>query len=63
LPPDHAPEAEQAVASAVDQVSTDVPPASTLLGLAPSVITGANAETVTVADWVAEPPLPVQVSW
>jgi hypothetical protein len=46
----------------VDQVSVDAPPASTLLGPALSVTTGANAETVTVADWVAEPPLPVQVS-
>jgi hypothetical protein len=40
----------------------DLSPASMLLGLAPSVITGANAETVMVADWVAEPPVPVQVS-
>jgi hypothetical protein len=62
LPPDQAPDAEQAVALSVDQLITDVPPASTLLGLAPSAITGANAETVTVADWEAEPPVPVQVS-
>jgi hypothetical protein len=62
LLPDQAPEAEQAVALPVDQASTDVPPASTLLGLALSVTTGANAETVTVVDWVAEPPIPVQVS-
>jgi hypothetical protein len=62
LLPDQAPEAEQAVALPVDQVSTDAPPASTLLGLALSVTTGANAETVTVTDWVAEPPVPVQVS-
>jgi hypothetical protein len=63
LPPDQAPDAEQAVVPAADQVSSEAPPASTLLGLAPSVTIGAGAETVTVADWVAEPPVPVQVSW
>jgi hypothetical protein len=35
----------------------------TVLGTALSVTTGGNAETVTVADWVAEPPVPVHVSW
>lgn len=46
----------------VDQVSVDAAPASIVLGPALSVTIGANAETVMVADWVAEPPLPVQVS-
>jgi hypothetical protein len=62
LPPDHAPDAAQVVMPAVVQVSSEAPPASTLLGLAPSVTIGAGAVTVTVADWVAEPPVPVQVS-
>jgi hypothetical protein len=35
----------------------------TVLGTALSVTTGGRAETVTVADCVAEPPAPVQVSW
>jgi hypothetical protein len=35
----------------------------TVLGTALSVTTGGNAETVTVADCVAEPPVPVHVSW
>jgi len=34
----------------------------TVLGEAVSVTMGANPETVTVADWVAEPPGPVQVN-
>jgi hypothetical protein len=38
-------------------------PAVTVLGTAPSVTTGGNAETETVADCVAEPPAPVHVSW
>jgi hypothetical protein len=38
-------------------------PTVTVLGTAVSVTTGGNAETVTVADCVAEPPAPVQVSW
>ena len=50
LLPDQAPEAEQIIALSVDHVIIDVPSASMLLGLARSVITGANAETVTVAD-------------
>jgi hypothetical protein len=62
LLPDQAPEPEHEVALPVDQAMTDVPPASTLLGLALRVTTGANADTVTVADWVAEPPVPMQVS-
>jgi hypothetical protein len=62
LVPDHAPEAEQAVALLVDQVSVEAAPDVTVLGLALSVIAGGNPETVTTADCVAEPPAPVQVS-
>ncbi len=45
-----------------DQVSVVEAPEATVLGLAASVIEGARAETVTMADWVAEPPVPVHVS-
>jgi hypothetical protein len=62
LLPDHAPEAEHAVALLLDQVSVAAPPELSVLGLALNVIAGAKADTVTVADWVAEPPVPVQVS-
>jgi hypothetical protein len=58
--PDQAPEAEQAVALVDDQVSVEVSPGFTVLGLALSVTTGANPETVTVADCVAEPLPPAQ---
>ncbi len=54
------PEAEQAVASLTDHESVAAVPGSTVLGLALTLIAGGNAETVTVAVWVAEPPLPVQ---
>lgn len=59
--PDHAPDAEQRVALRLDQVSTELPPEATVLGLALSLISGAALVTVTVADWVLEPPGPVQV--
>jgi hypothetical protein len=62
LLPGHAPEPEQEVAFFADQVSIVAAPELTVLGLAVSVIEGAKAETVTMADCVAEPPLPVQVS-
>ena len=61
--PLHPPEAVQLVALADDQVSVDVPPLATLVGLALSETVGTEgAETVTVADCDAEPPAPVQVS-
>jgi hypothetical protein len=62
--PDQAPEAVQEEALVEDQVSVEVPPLATLVGLALSeaVGAGAGAATVTVADWAAEPPLPLQVS-
>jgi hypothetical protein len=62
LVPDQAPEAEQAVAFLVDHVNVEAVPESTVLGAALSTTTGGNPETVTVADCVAEPPVPVQVS-
>jgi hypothetical protein len=62
LLPDQAPEAEHEVAFAADQVTVEALPELTVLGLACSVTSGAEAVTVTVTDWVAEPPGPVQVN-
>lgn len=62
LVPLQPPDAVQAVASLLDQVSVDVPPAFTLLGAALSVTTGALPVTVIVTDCVADPPAPVQVT-
>jgi hypothetical protein len=59
--PDQAPEAEQRVASTLDQVSVELPPGTTVLGLALSLISGAKLVTVTIADWVLEPPGPMQL--
>ncbi len=60
--PDQAPEAEQEVAFFADQTSVVAVPDATVLGAALSVTAGGNDETVTVADCVAEPPAPLQVS-
>jgi hypothetical protein len=49
------------VALVEDQVSVDVPPFATVLGLAVNFTTGAGELTETVADCEALPPLPVQV--
>jgi hypothetical protein len=62
LVPAHAPEAEHAVAFFADQVSVVEAPELTVLGLAVSMTEGANAETVTMADCVAEVPVPVHVN-
>ena len=59
--PDQAPEAEQRVALRLDQVSVELPPGGTVLGLALSLISGAALVTVTIADWVLEPPGPTQL--
>ena len=62
--PDQLPEAVHAVALVVDQVNIELLPLSTELGLAVRLTVGAGAAgvTETVADWVALPPGPVQVS-
>jgi hypothetical protein len=62
LPPDQAPEAEQALALVADHVSVDARPEFTELGLAVRDTTGAGLATVTIAVCVAEPLAPVQVS-
>jgi hypothetical protein len=62
LAPDQAPEAVQDVALVADQVSVELLPLDTVLGLAVKVTVGAGVVTETVADCEALPPLPVQVS-
>jgi len=62
LEPLQPPDDVQAVALLLDQVSMEEVPAFTLLGAALSVTIGALLETVTVADCVADPAGPVQVS-
>lgn len=58
--PDQPPEAVQEVAFFAAQVRVAALPFATVLGLAPMVTTGAAELTVTVADWEALPPSPVQ---
>lgn len=61
--PDQAPEAVQAVAFVDVQESVELEPLAMVLGAAVRVTVGAGfALTVTVADWAAVPPVPVQVS-
>jgi hypothetical protein len=55
------PDAEHAVAFVEDQVRVEAAPLATVVGLADRVTVGAAVFTVTVADWAALPPLPVQV--
>jgi hypothetical protein len=55
-------EAVQDVAFVVDQVSIEVAPLATVVGLALKVTAGAEVVTDTVADCAALPPAPVQVS-
>src|SRR6202035_3552001 len=62
LVPLHPPDATQAVALVDDQASIDAAPLLTVLGLAERVRAGACLVTDTVADCVALPPEPVQVS-
>ena len=61
--PDQPPDAVQVVALVDDQVSVELAPLVTVLGLAVNLTVGAGAAgvTETVADWVALPPAPVQV--
>lgn len=62
--PDQPPVAVQAVALVLDHCKVEVPPLTTVLGLAVRVTVGAGvaAVTATEAAWVALPPPPVQVS-
>ena len=62
LAPLQPPAAVQAVAFDADHASVVAVPAAIALGLAPIVTVGAAADTVTVADCMAVPPGPVQVS-
>jgi hypothetical protein len=62
LVPDQAPEAVQEVAFVEVQVRVAMPSAPTVLGFVLMVTVGAAAPTVTVADWVALPPTPLQVN-
>jgi hypothetical protein len=55
------PDAVHAVALVEVQVNVEEPPLETLVGLALIETVGGAAETVTVADCDAEPPVPVQV--
>jgi hypothetical protein len=62
LLPDQPPEAVHEAALVLDQDRVEALPLATVLGLAPSDTVGAGtAVTVTVADWAALPPAPVQV--
>ena len=56
------PDAVQEVALVDDQVNVDAAPLWTVVGLADKVTAGAAWVTETVADCVALPPVPVQVS-
>lgn len=62
LLPDQPPEAVQAVTLAEDHVRVALPPEAMVLGLALMVTVGVAEATDTVADCVALPPNPVQVS-
>jgi hypothetical protein len=61
LAPDQDPEAVQAVALVADQVSAELLPLATVLGLATRLTVGTGCVTETVADCTALPPLPVQL--
>ena len=63
LLPDQPPEAVQAVALLETQLKVELPPLATVLGLALMLTVAPGAAlTVTVADWAALPPVPVQLS-
>ena len=62
MAPDQDPEAVQAVALVADQVSAELLPLATVLGLAARLMVGTGCVTDTVADCAALPPVPVQVS-
>ena len=56
------PEAVQPVALVDDQFSVAEPPLATLVGVAVSVTVGAAGVTATVAEALALPPAPLQLS-
>jgi hypothetical protein len=61
--PDQPPEAVQLLALVEDQLSIADPPLLTVVGLALRLTVGlTGAETLTVTDWLALPPGPLQVS-
>jgi hypothetical protein len=63
LAPDQPPEAMHCVAFAADQLSMAVPPLFTVLGAALNFTLGVRLElTVTVCDWLAVPPMPMQLN-
>jgi hypothetical protein len=55
------PDAVHDVALVEDQVNVELAPLATVAGLKLSDTVGGVADTVTVADWDADPPAPVQV--
>jgi hypothetical protein len=59
--PDQPPEALQLVTLAEDQLSVELPPLDTPVGVALKDTVGADADTATVTDCVVEPPDPVQL--
>jgi hypothetical protein len=60
--PDQAPEAVQAVAFVVVQFNVALLPLVMALGPTLKLTVGAGDLIETVADWVAVPPFPVQIS-
>jgi hypothetical protein len=62
LVPLQPPEAVQEVAWADDQLNVEALPLAIVLGLTVKLTVGAAVDTETVADCVALPPAPVQVS-
>jgi hypothetical protein len=62
LAPDQAPEAVQDVELVAFHVSVEADPEATVLGAALMLTEGAGDLIETVADCVAPPPMPLQVS-
>jgi hypothetical protein len=62
LAPLQPPEAAQEAAFVDDQVRVDAAPLLTVVGFPVSVTVGTGVVTVTVTDWEALPPLPLQVN-
>jgi hypothetical protein len=60
--PDQPPDAAQDVALVEVQVSVELPPLTTLVGVALTDTVGVGADTETVTDCPAVPPAPLQVN-